>query len=217
MEPKDRIIFPLDVYSFDEAALLVGRLKRRVGMLKVGYALLLREGRSVLNRLHELSGLPLFVDLKFHDIPRSVQQAATVVTSACEQVRFLTVHLNDGEAIACAAVNAVRPGVGVLGVTVLTSLSAAPDAAHGASEQVTALARVGRQAGCEGVVCSGHEVQAVKQALGREFLVIVPGIRPGWAEITNDDQRRAMTPGEAISRGADYLVVGRPIAASPDP
>lgn len=219
MEPKARIIFPLDFYSLDEASLLLGALKRRVGMLKVGHALLIREGRSVLDRLHQMAGLPLFVDLKFHDIPRTVQQAATAVTASSDEVRFVTVHTCDGEAIVRAAVEGVKPGVGVLGVTVLTSLSQASgaDGAMSTTERVVELAQAAKRAGCAGVVCSGHEVRAVKQALGREFLTVVPAIRPSWTELTNDDQQRAMTPGEAMAAGADYLVVGRPIVRARDP
>ena len=200
----------------DEAELHLTRLKKRVGMVKIGYALLLRDGRSALKRLYEISGLPIFVDLKLHDIPRTVAQAATVITSASDHIRFLTVHLSDGESIVHAARDAVRPGVGILGVTMLTSLPGEA-AGEGATERVVALARIAKQAGCEGVVCSGYEAQAVKQAVGQDFLVVVPGIRPSWAEITNDDQRRAMTPGEAIAQGADYLVIGRPIFTSQDP
>jgi len=221
VDPKARIILPLDFYSLDEASLLLGALKRRVGMLKVGYTLLIREGRSVLDRLHQMTGLPLFVDLKFHDIPRTVQQAATAAVASSDHVRFLTVHTCDGEAIVRAAIDGVKPGVGVLGVTVLTSQSEvggpAPGAAAGVRERVVQLAQLAKQAGCEGVICSGHEVGAVKQALGREFLTVVPGIRPSWTELTNDDQRRAMTPGEAIAAGADYLVIGRPIVKARDP
>ncbi len=224
--PKDRIIFPLDFYSFEEAASYVTSLKQHVGLFKVGYALLLREGRSVLNRLYDVAGTQLFVDLKFHDIPRTVQQAASALVAASDAIRFLTVHTCDGDAIIRAAVEGVKPGVGVLGVTVLTSQPARPvrqegvaasEVATSLQEQVVQLARVAKQAGCEGIVCSGYEVQAVKQAIGHDLIVVTPGIRPSWAEVTNDDQQRAMTPGEAITHGADYLVIGRPIAKARDP
>jgi len=234
MEPYERIIFPLDVYTLDDAVFYLGALKRRVGLVKIGYSLLIREGRSVLDRLYDLAGVPLFVDLKFHDIPRTVQQATSALVAASDHIRFLTVHTCDGEAIVRAAVAGVKPGVGVLGVTVLTSLPAAaglPASASGRSHEgpregndaegtrgrVVALAQLARRAGCEGIVCSGHEVQAVKAALGQACLVVVPGIRPDWSEITHDDQQRAMTPAQAIAAGADYLVVGRPIAAARDP
>jgi orotidine-5'-phosphate decarboxylase len=183
--------------------------------------------------------VPLFVDLKFHDIPRTVQQAVSALVAASDHIRFLTVHTCDGEAIVRAAVSGVKPGVGVLGVTVLTSLPAVGDPpdelmgpsgagsaggsgkvhdeAHSTQDRVVALARLARRAGCEGIVCSGHEVRAVKAALGRNCLVVVPGIRPDWSEVTHDDQQRAMTPAQAIAAGADYLVIGRPIAAAKDP
>jgi orotidine-5'-phosphate decarboxylase len=230
MEPHERIIFPLDVYTLEDAVFYLGALKRRVGLVKIGYSLLIREGRSVLDRLHELAGVPLFVDLKFHDIPRTVQQAASALVTASDHIRFLTVHTCDGEAIVRAAVAGVKPGVGVLGVTVLTSLPADPvraGSAGGAGKgdnevettqgRVVALAQLARRAGCEGIVCSGHEVRAVKATLGRDCLVVVPGIRPDWSEVTHDDQQRAMTPARAIAAGADYLVIGRPIAAAKDP
>lgn len=217
MAPHERIIFPLDVYTLDDAVNYLNALKGRVGLVKIGYSLIIREGRSVLDRLHELAEVPLFVDLKFHDIPRTVQQAVSALVAASDHVRFLTVHTCDGEAIVRAAVAGVRPGVGVLGVTVLTSVSAAVDEAESTQSRVVALAQLARRAGCEGIVCSGHEVQAVKAALGRECLVVVPGIRPDWSEVTHDDQQRAMTPAQAIAAGADYLVIGRPIAASKDP
>lgn len=223
MQPHERIIFPLDVYTLDDAVSYLGALKGRVGLVKIGYSLLIREGRSVLDRLFELAGVPLFIDLKFHDIPRTVQQAASALVAASDHIRFLTVHTCDGEAIVRAAVSGVKPGVGVLGVTVLTSLPAHTGAPGGEEEaettqgRVVALAQLARRAGCEGVVCSGHEVRAVKAALGRACLVVAPGIRPDWSEVTHDDQQRAMTPAQAIAAGSDYLVIGRPIAAASDP
>jgi orotidine-5'-phosphate decarboxylase len=228
MTPHERIIFPLDVYTLDDAVLYLGMLKGRVGLVKIGYSLLIREGRSVLDRLYELAGVPLFIDLKFHDIPRTVQQAVSALVSASDHIRFLTVHTCDGEAIVRAAVSVVKPGIGVLGVTVLTSLPAgAFEGTHEGPPQgndaettqgrVVALAQLARRAGCEGIVCSGHEVRAVKAALGQACLVVVPGIRPDWSEVTHDDQQRAMTPAQAIAAGADYVVVGRPIAAARDP
>jgi orotidine-5'-phosphate decarboxylase len=236
LAPHERIIFPLDVETMEDAVVYLNALKRRVGLIKIGYSLIIREGRSVLNRVHDLAEVPIFVDLKFHDIPRTVQQAASALVAASDHLRFLTVHTCDGEAIVRAAVAGIKPGVGVLGVTVLTSLPAAaglPDDSMGAGsdggpgqgkdeaertqDRVVTLAQLARRAGCEGIVCSGHEVRAVKAALGRDCLLVVPGIRPDWSEVTHDDQRRAMTPAQAIAAGADYLVIGRPIAADKDP
>jgi orotidine-5'-phosphate decarboxylase len=239
MAPHERIIFPLDVDTMEDAVLYLNALKRRVGLIKIGYSLFIREGRSVLNRVHELAEVPIFVDLKFHDIPRTVQQAASALVAASDHLRFLTVHTCDGEAIVRAAVAGIKPGVGVLGVTVLTSLPAAAglldnpmgpmgagsdggprqgkDDAERTQDRVVTLAQLARRAGCEGIVCSGHEVRAVKAALGRDCLLVVPGIRPDWSEVTHDDQQRAMTPAQAIAAGADYLVIGRPIAAAKDP
>jgi orotidine-5'-phosphate decarboxylase len=213
MESKDRIIFPLDVDSLAAAQPYLTTLKGRVGLWKVGHALLLREGPAVLARIIEQAGGQLFIDLKFHDIPNAVRQAAAALSAVSKQIRFFTVHTSDGDAAVRAAVQGAGPGVGVLGVTVLTSVAGG----SGVEARVVELAQAAKRAGCEGIVCSGHEAAAVRKTCGRDLLVVVPGIRPDWAEVTRDDQQRAMTPGEAIAAGADYLVVGRPIAAAADP
>jgi orotidine-5'-phosphate decarboxylase len=221
LSAKDRVIFPLDFPSLQQAQPFIDALKDHVGMFKVGLALFIKEGINGLRQVQERSGLPLFVDLKFHDIPETVAQASSALMSAGLSFKFITIHTSDGERIVKAAVERLKKGTHVLGVTVLTSLSDADLKASGinqtVSSRVLALARITKRAGGVGVVCSSREVKAVKTELGPDFIAVTPGIRPSWAAIEGDDQRRIMTPREAILNGADYIVVGRPIAQAPDP
>lgn len=210
----DRIIFPLDFDSLVQATPYITALKNHVGLFKVGLPLFIQEGREVFEQIHKIAGNKIFADLKFHDIPRTVGHAVKILRSVTEGVKFLTVHTCDGEAMIRAAVAEVGPRTAVLGVTVLTSVAggSAP-----MTKRVMELARMAQQAGCRGVVCSGHEVEATKNACGLDFTVVTPGIRPAWAAVAGDDQQRTVTPGEAISRGADYVVVGRPIYTAKQP
>jgi orotidine-5'-phosphate decarboxylase len=164
---------------------------------------------------------PLFLDLKFHDIPNTV---AAALKAALTLTPFLVnVHVAGGPAMLRAAVAAaasageVRPRV--LGVTVLTSLDDADLTAVGlrgpASERALAMARLAQACGLDGVVCSAHELAAIRAACGPAFLLVVPGIRPAGA--APGDQKRVMTPARAMALGADYLVIGRPITAAADP
>jgi orotidine-5'-phosphate decarboxylase len=217
---KDRIILPLDFPSFDEAQAVVEKLKNHVGLFKVGLTLYINEGRKFLEYLDRSVGPEkIFLDLKFHDIPETVKNVSSVVASI-SPVKFITVHASEGERILKAAVEALPKGTGVLGVTALTSLSEAELKELGISmtvkERVLKLAQMAKKAGCAGVVCSGLEARAVKAQCGLNFIVVTPGIRPAWARVASDDQRRVMTPGEAIQQGADYVVVGRPIYTSSD-
>ncbi|HZR45651.1 MAG TPA: orotidine-5'-phosphate decarboxylase [Candidatus Manganitrophaceae bacterium] len=220
LSAKDRIVLPLDVGSFDEAKATIRKLKDGVGLFKVGLTLFVKEGKRLLEQLQdEVGGGRIFLDLKFHDIPETVGHASSAVASF--GVRFLTVHASDGERILKAAVAAMPEGSQVLGITVLTSLAESElrdlGIAMPVKERVLALAKVAGRAGCGGIVCSGLEAGDVKQACGRDFLVVTPGIRPAWTQVPGDDQRRVMTPGEAIRCGADYVVVGRPIYTASDP
>jgi orotidine-5'-phosphate decarboxylase len=220
LSAKDRIVLPLDGGSFDEAKATIKALKNQVGLFKVGLTLFVKEGKRLIEHLKaEVGGGRIFLDLKFHDIPETVGNASAVVASL--GVKFLTVHASDGERILKAAVQAMPPGSQILGITVLTSLAETELKELGMTlpvkERVLALAQMARRAGCAGVVCSGLEAAEVKQACGRDFVVVTPGIRPAWAQVAGDDQRRVMTPGEAIRSGADYLVVGRPIYTASDP
>lgn len=216
---KDRIVLPLDVGSFDEVKATIRKLKDGVGLFKVGLTLFVKDGKRLIEYLKgEVGGDRIFLDLKFHDIPETVGNASAVVASF--GVKFLTVHASDGERVLKAAADAVQPGTQILGITVLTSSSEtelkALEISTPVSARVLTLAKIARRAGCAGVVCSGLEAGGVKQVCGRDFIVVTPGIRPAWAQVPGDDQRRVMTPGEAVRQGADYVVVGRPIYTASD-
>lgn len=217
----DRIIFPLDFDSLKQATPYIKALRRHVGLFKIGLPLFLQEGREVVSKVHRLAGNKVLLDLKLHDIPRTVKHAATVLRGLSRGVRFLTVHTCDGEAIVRAVVEGMGRKTAVLGVTVVTSVGDLAFRQAGSSrtvaDRVAGLSQLAQMAGCQGVICSGHEVDAVKRLCGERFLVVTPGIRPLWASVEADDQQRAMTPSEAISEGADYLVVGRPIYQDHDP
>jgi orotidine-5'-phosphate decarboxylase len=217
----DRIIFPLDFDSLKQAAPYIKALRRHVGLFKIGMPLFFHEGREIVSKVRRLAGRKVLLDLKLHDIPRAVKHAATMLRDLSDDVCFLTVHTCDGEAIVRAAVEGAGPRMAVLGVTVVTSVGDPAIRQAGESrtvaDRVAGLAHLAKLAGCRGVICSGHEVDAVKRLCGERFLVVTPGIRPCWAAVEADDQRRAMTPSEAIAEGADYVVVGRPIYGDHDP
>lgn len=212
---RDRLIFPLDVPTLSEAKRWVNRLNGHVGLFKVGLELFTAAGPDVVRMIADRSDAGIFLDLKFHDIPETIKSAAR---SACRLgARFITVHAGDGPTPLKAAVAGAGRKTKVLVVTVLTSIGKSDVAGlsgvleNAIRDLVMVRAHVAGLAGCAGVVCSGMEVAEVKRAMGKKFLAIVPGIRPAWARISRDDQRRIVTPFEAITRGADYIVVGRPI------
>jgi orotidine-5'-phosphate decarboxylase len=221
-EPKNRLIVALDVPTLDEASDLARRLAPHVAAVKIGSQLFTAEGPRAVHALRDL-GLRVFLDLKFHDIPNTV--AGAVASARSLGVWMLNVHCSGGSAMmaeAAKAASAAAPGGRplVLGVTVLTSLDdAALQAILGTTrtlrEEVQHLARQAQAAGLDGVVASPHEVVDIRQACGPAFLIVTPGVRP--ADADRGDQRRVMTPGEAIWVGADYVVVGRPILAAKDP
>jgi orotidine-5'-phosphate decarboxylase len=202
-------------------------------MFKINIHLFTSQGPNALERLARL-GPAIFLDLKFHDIPNTV---AGAVSAACSLpgVRLLNVHTLGGLEMMRAAVAARDQGgvakldrPKVLGVTILTSMNASSLRDVGISglpvRRVVRLARLARQAGLDGVVASAHEVRSIRRACGKGFLIVVPGVRPGLgrsrreaSRLIKDDQARIATPAEAIRAGADFLVVGRPITAAPDP
>jgi orotidine-5'-phosphate decarboxylase len=199
---------------------LARKLQGVAGMFKVGSQLFTTEGPRTVQKLAGL-GFDIFLDLKFHDIPNTVA-GAVAAAAKLPQVRLLTLHAAGGVEMMRAAREAAgtrksRPAL--LTVTVLTSLDAAALRAIGMSgspaSQAVALARLAQKAGMDGVVTSAREVCAIRQACGPKLLIVVPGIRPAAASL--DDQSRVATPAEAIRAGADYLVVGRPITAAPNP
>jgi orotidine-5'-phosphate decarboxylase len=222
-DPKDFIIFPLDVASADDAKRLVELLADSVGMFKVGLELFVRSGPGIVKFITSVGSAAVFLDLKLHDIPATVSRAMAGIAEL--GVKLTTVHCGENPRMLQAAVAASGGRVGVLGITVLTSVSAADLVASGFPEAqaknlsglVLQRAQTAKDAGCAGIVCSGLEVRIVKEQIGRDFLAVTPGIRPNWAASGPDDQMRCATPAEALASGSDYLVIGRPIRDAPDP
>ncbi|OHC73793.1 MAG: orotidine 5'-phosphate decarboxylase [Rhodospirillales bacterium RIFCSPLOWO2_12_FULL_58_28] len=215
-----RVFVALDTVDVGRAAALAGRLKGVVGGVKLGKEFFTANGPQGVERV-SAAGLPVFLDLKFHDIPNTV--AGAVRAALALKPFMLNVHASGGAAMMRAAVDAAaeagddRPLM--LAVTVLTSLDAddlkATGVAGAVSEQAARLASLAEDCGMDGVVCSAFEAGMLRQRLGPDFKLVVPGVRPVWASA--DDQKRIMTPAEAVNAGADYLVVGRPITGAVDP
>ncbi|MCU0593010.1 MAG: orotidine-5'-phosphate decarboxylase [Desulfobacterales bacterium] len=222
-QPKDHIIFPLDVGSEDEAKRLVELLWDSVGMFKVGLELFVRCGPRIVDFITSQESAGVFLDLKLHDIPATVARAMAGIAEL--NVRLTTVHCGESPRMLEAAVAASGGRVGVLAITVLTSVSAADFASSrlhaDPKSELTHVAlqraQFAHKAGCAGVVCSGLEVRTIRTNIRRDFLVVTPGIRPAWATGAKDDQRRLATPAQALAAGADYLVIGRPIRDARDP
>jgi len=218
--PKDRIIFALDVASWDQARRLVERLAGHVGLFKVGLELFIREGPAVVAMLRK-AGANVFLDLKLHDIPETVRRA--MAAAAALDVDFVTVHCGENPQMLTAAVEGAGDRTGVLAVTLLTSVAGhdlqragyLPELGDNPLNLVLARVAMARTAGCTGIVCSSLEAKAVKTRFGTDLLVVTPGIRPFAAAA--HDQKRVNTPGQAIGNGADYLVIGRPIRDAADP
>jgi orotidine-5'-phosphate decarboxylase len=194
-------------------------LRDVVGGLKLGLEFVTANGPDGVRAIVAL-GLPVLLDLKFHDIPNTV--AGAVRAAGSLGVAMLTLHVSGGPAMLRAAVEAAHlrePCPELLGVTVLTSIDDADLAEIGVADKVTGqvlrLAELAWKSGLNGVICSPHEVVLLRERFGREFKLVVPGIRP--ADISARDQKRTMVPAEAIAAGADLLVIGRPITAAPDP
>lgn len=209
----------LDRPDLDGTIDLAAHVRDEVGGFKVGLELLTANGPDAVRCVVAL-GLPVFLDLKFHDIPNTV--AGAVRAAAGLRVAMLTVHASGGAAMIRAAVEAAaeapsRPKI--LAVTVLTSLEDADLNEIGFGERVPdqalRLADLAIRSGADGLVCSPHEIEALRARFGAEVRLVVPGIRPGGR--ADDDQRRTLGPAEALARGADVLVIGRPITAASDP
>lgn len=218
ISPKDRIIFALDVASVDEAARYAYLLRDHVGMFKVGLELFVAEGPAVVKAVQDNGGRGIFLDLKFHDIPETVKGAMR--SAATLGADLATIHTSDGQAMMKAAVEAAGK-TKVLGVTVLTSLTAASfieagiDGSFTPGTLVVHRAKAAKAAGCAGIVCSGLEARMVREECGPDFLIVTPGVRSSDDAV--GDQKRVVTPFEAVKNGADYIVVGRPIRNAPDP
>ena len=221
-DPKDCLCFALDVPGTGEARRLVETLAPWVGLFKVGLELFVKEGPALLPSIRAWGAERIFLDLKFHDIPRTVRRARR--SAGRLPVDFLSVHcesLLDGEQETQPEEQEALPAL--LGITLLTSLSEEDLRRLGYAEHlsvtdvVLARAEIARKAGCAGVVCSGREVEAVRGRFGPDFIILTPGVRPAWSVVDRDDQARILTPYDAIRAGSDFVVVGRPIAQAPDP
>ncbi len=213
------IIVALDYASADEAVGFASQLDPQRCRVKVGKELFTRAGPTVVERL-QAAGFEVFLDLKFHDIPNTVASACRV--GAELGVWMLNVHCSGGSRMMTAAREAIdgsRQRPLLIGVTVLTSMSASDLAEVGIdldpAAHVQRLAALAKASGLDGLVCSAQEAQGLKHCFGPEFKLVTPGVRPLGAE--QGDQRRVMTPVEALKAGADYLVIGRPITQAPDP
>ena len=217
MNVRDRLVVALDVPSAEEALVLVERLAGLTGMFKVGSQLFTASGPDLVRGL-VARGEKVFLDLKYHDIPNTV---AGAVSAACRLgVSLVDVHALGGKAMMEAAVGAMPAmGTRLLAITVLTSHDAAGLDELGVAGEVTdtvrRLARLAHAAEVDGVVVSPQEVPIVRDACGKDFLIVTPGIRPAGAR--TGDQARSATPAAALKAGADLLVVGRPIIEAPDP
>lgn len=214
----------LDTTDVAQAAALATSLKGLVAGVKLGLEFFTYCGPRGVEAIADL-GLPLFLDLKLHDIPNTVAGAMRGIAKLAP--RLATIHASGGSAMMKAAADAAREGAAkanrpatkVLAVTVLTSLDqqAMTEVGFGGSvlDQVKRLAELAQKAGVDGLVCSPHEVETVRNLVGPDMTLVVPGIRPAWAEA--GDQKRFMTPKDALRAGADLLVIGRPITGATSP
>ena len=213
------IFCAIDTKDLSSAEDMVRKLKNASVNFKLGLEFFSAHGIAGVEKIRAAAGdkAEIFLDLKFHDIPNTVAGAVKSVLSAKPQ--FLTVHASGGMEMMKAAVQAAGGKVKILAVTVLTSLDGETLESVGQSTSVSAqvlrLARLAKESGAAGAVCSPHEIEMLKKEMGKDFLLVVPGIRPAGSD--KGDQKRTMTPEEAFRLGADYLVVGRPITEAADP
>lgn len=213
------IIVALDYPRADAALAMASSLDPKQCRVKVGKELFTRCGPQILEDLHK-QGFEVFLDLKFHDIPNTTANAVAVAADL--GVWMVNVHASGGRRMMDACVEKLstfKQKPMLIGVTVLTSMQSEDLADIGLAvsplEQVIRLAALTQECGLDGVVCSSHEVRDLKAKFGKEFKLVTPGIRPAFAP--KGDQRRIMTPSEAVSAGSDYLVIGRPITQAEDP
>ncbi|MCD6575403.1 orotidine-5'-phosphate decarboxylase [Candidatus Aerophobetes bacterium] len=220
MQPESRLILALDVNNEKEVQNLVLALKKWIGFFKIGMRLFFRYGPEVVNEVKSMGGR-VFLDAKLYDIPSVVESAVKAIGKM--GVDMLTVHALGGVEMMRRSINAIRENnykTKILGVTILTSfnqesLKKELGIRESIKEKVLFLAAKAKEAGLDGVICSGEEIKILRDSFGPGFLLVVPGIRTGG--IKGDEQRRILTPEEAVNRGADYLVIGRPILQAPDP
>jgi orotidine-5'-phosphate decarboxylase len=212
----DKIIVALDVPTKREALDLVEQLRVQISFFKIGLQLYTAEGPEIVRAVLS-TGSKVWLDLKLHDIPNTVARA--VESASRLGVQMLTIHLSGGSEMVRAATAARLNNMLLMGVTVLTSSTEETLREIGiqdkVDDQVLRLAKLGVEAGIDGVVASSHEIKPLRGEFGDKIKIVVPGIRPSWSD--PGDQRRTMTPCEALEAGADYLVIGRPIIAHPNP
>ena len=216
MSARDRVCLALDLPTRAQILAAAARFGPRVGWLKIGLEAFVAEGPSILGPAAE-TGTRIFLDLKFHDIPRTV--AGAVASAASRGASMVNVHALGGRAMLLAAREAAPPDLKLVAVTLLTSLDASALADLPIAGQPEAIARrlalLAKDCGLDGVVCSATDLPLVRAACGPGFLTVVPGIRSGT--VAGDDQRRIASPAAAIAAGADLLVVGRAVTSAPDP
>jgi orotidine-5'-phosphate decarboxylase len=226
--PRSSLIVALDFDSLTTAVKFAREVSDLVGMFKIGSQLFTSAGPEAVREVAQL-GAGVFLDLKYHDIPNTVAGAVLAV-AAMPGVQLVNVHALGGSAMLRAAAQAVSAGVPMgadrtrlLAVTILTSMDhkSMRDVGIGGAPKARAvkLAQLAQSAGVDGVVASVQEAKAIRKACGGEFLIVTPGVRPKALGVGDkqDDQSRTATPREAIKAGADFIVVGRPILAAPDP
>jgi len=194
-----------------------------VGLFKVGLELFIAQGPDLLKEIRNRTTAGIFLDLKLHDIPATVKRA--FLAASMHQPQFVTVHCDEGDGVLKDVAQENPGNTKILGITVLTSLNReklrnsgyAKEYSEDVIELVLLRARMAKAAGCHGVVCSGLEAARVRKEIGPEMIIVTPGIRPAWTVVDQDDQKRIVTPADAVRNGSDYVVIGRPIrdAASP--
>jgi len=220
-QARAKIIFALDVNNAAEIDRFAGMLSGRVGMFKVGKELFTSTGPEAVKAVQRHGG-QVFLDLKYHDIPNTVAKAS--LEAARLGARFVDMHALGGAEMMHTAVTAVRKEFGeqrpkLLAITILTSSTAETLRQVGIEypldQMVVRLARLAKESGMDGVVASPLEIGMIRAACGPDFLIVTPGVRPSFAAV--DDQKRIMSPAEAVKAGADFLVIGRPIAKADNP
>jgi len=214
------ICVALDTTDAAHAARLARTLRGKVGLVKVGMEQFYAQGRDGYAQA-AAEGVPVFLDLKLHDIPNTVAQGLNSLLNLAPAPAIVNVHASGGPAMLEAAARAVGGRAKLIAVTVLTSLSdhdihaAGFDPEASTAVTVVKLARLVKSCGLDGVVCSPHDIVSIKQACGADFMTVVPGVRPAGADV--QDQKRVATPETARAAGADILVIGRPITQAEDP
>lgn len=221
-QAREKIIFALDVHELSEVEKWSDLLASKVGMFKIGKQLFTSAGPAAVRAIQKQGG-EIFLDLKYHDIPNTVAMAT--LEAARLGVKLTNLHALGGYEMMATTMDALDKEfkgarrTKVLAVTILTSSTEETlrgiGIEHSVKDMVVRLAKLAKSAGVDGVVASPQEVQLIREACGPDFLIVTPGVRPSFA--STDDQKRIMTPAAAVSQGADYLVIGRPISAAADP